>query len=410
MFSQTLKRSSALLLGAVLASLPYRAAYAQSWSTTGNTGTTAPTNFVGTVDNQAFEIHVDESGSGGTGAGSGGVMRFEPSTCNSVDCGFNLIGGKLALDGNSVTSGVVGATIFGGGESFDFAILSNVVGGDFGTISGGGENTASGGADVIAGGIGNSTNGRTLDPSLNNGGATVGGGIGNSATNEWATVPGGFLNIASGSASLAAGNLSTASGTDSVAMGSHAIAQHDGAFVFSDDSSATKTFSSLKKNTFNVRAVGGTRIVSGFSGGIASGVGLDPGSGSWASLSDRNAKANFKPVDERDVLTRLSAVPIASWNYKTQAASIRHIGPMAQDFSAAFKVGVDDKHITSVDAEGVALAAIQGLYTMIKEKDAQIAELRSRMDTLERASQAGTVRATSLNGATGCSRASVNGL
>lgn len=38
-----------------------------------------------------------------------------------------------------------------------------------------------------------------------------------------------------------------------------------------------------------------------------------------------------------------------------------HLGPMAQDFHAAFNVGMDDKHMATVDEEGVALAAIQGL-------------------------------------------------
>jgi hypothetical protein len=49
-------------------------------------------------------------------------------------------------------------------------------------------------------------------------------------------------------------------------------------------------------------------------------------------------------------------MPIQRWNMKSQDASIRHIGPMAQDFHAAFAVGEDNRHINSVDADGVALA------------------------------------------------------
>ena len=75
--------------------------------------------------------------------------------------------------------------------------------------------------------------------------------------------------------------------------------------------------------------------------------------------------------------------PIQSWNYKTQDPSIRHIGPMAQDFRAAFNMGEDERHISSVDADGVALAAIQGLHEVVKEKDAELAELRSRLEALE---------------------------
>ena len=63
--------------------------------------------------------------------------------------------------------------------------------------------------------------------------------------------------------------------------------------------------------------------------------------------------------------------------------SIRHIGPMAQDFYAAFGVGEDDRHISTVDADGVALAAIQGLYQVVQDKDAAIASLQTENETLK---------------------------
>lgn len=69
--------------------------------------------------------------------------------------------------------------------------------------------------------------------------------------------------------------------------------------------------------------------------------------------------------------------------YKTQSPSIRHIGPMAQDFYAVFGVGNDDKYINSVDADGVALVAIQGLYQMIQDKDAQIRAQQQHIETME---------------------------
>ena len=56
---------------------------------------------------------------------------------------------------------------------------------------------------------------------------------------------------------------------------------------------------------------------------------------------------------------------------------------MAQDFKAAFHVGEDDKHITTIDADGVALSAIQGLYRILKEKDARILELEARLARIE---------------------------
>ena len=105
--------------------------------------------------------------------------------------------------------------------------------------------------------------------------------------------------------------------------------------------------------------------------------------GSFGSLSDRNAKEQFEPVDPREVLEKVNALPLSRWSYKTDPAS-RHVGPMAQDFHAAFGLnGNDDKHIATVDEEGVGLAAIQGLNQRLNEKDAEIQELKQRLEALE---------------------------
>ena len=98
--------------------------------------------------------------------------------------------------------------------------------------------------------------------------------------------------------------------------------------------------------------------------------------------SDRNAKEDFKPVSGREVLAKVAALPITEWQYKTQGDS-RHIGPMAQDFHAAFGTGRDDKHIASVDADGVALAAIQGLNEKLDEKSAEVEALKQSVAELK---------------------------
>ncbi len=98
--------------------------------------------------------------------------------------------------------------------------------------------------------------------------------------------------------------------------------------------------------------------------------------------SDRNLKENFSAVDPASILTKVAALPVQTWNYKSDPASLRHIGPMAQDFSAAFHVGMDDKHIATVDADGVALAAIQGLYELLQKDQVEIARLREENERL----------------------------
>jgi hypothetical protein len=103
--------------------------------------------------------------------------------------------------------------------------------------------------------------------------------------------------------------------------------------------------------------------------------------------SDRNLKTNFTPVNARDVLDKVVGLPLAKWNFK-EDPGVPHLGPMAQDFHAAFGVGPDEKHIATVDADGVALAAIQGLNEKLnkklEQKETEITELKARLEKLER--------------------------
>nr|AIA11175.1 Chaperone of endosialidase [uncultured bacterium] len=124
--------------------------------------------------------------------------------------------------------------------------------------------------------------------------------------------------------------------------------------------------------------------------GLSTGVTLPAGGGSWSNVSDVHMKENFTPVDGEELLERLRAVPISSWNYKTQDSKIRHIGPMAQDFAAAFNVGEDNRHIASIDPDGVALAGVQALDSRTNNQQLKIevlqkenAELKERLNRLE---------------------------
>jgi hypothetical protein len=101
-------------------------------------------------------------------------------------------------------------------------------------------------------------------------------------------------------------------------------------------------------------------------------------------FSDRALKANFGSVDPVDMLERVQELPISTWNYTTDDAGIRHIGPMAQDFAALFGVGSDDRHIHPSDGQGVALAAIQGLAASVAELREENARLMARLTALER--------------------------
>lgn len=235
----------------------------------------------------------------------------------------------------------------------------------------------------------------------------------------------GKSSVAAGSRTIAMGEGDTATGFASVALGygastsTSAGSPRAGTFVFSDFSvplvysfgssvDTSTQFHPSVTNSFNVRAVNGsffytnTALTTGFifnsstatmtlansklsmnsdgsttlysNSSLTSGVVLPAGGGAWSSVSDRNAKENFLPVNPRDILRKVVGLPVSTWNYKTQDRSIRHIGAMAQDFFAAFNVGEDDKHIATIDPDGVALAAIQGLNEELKDRDAKIGE------------------------------------
>jgi hypothetical protein len=91
-------------------------------------------------------------------------------------------------------------------------------------------------------------------------------------------------------------------------------------------------------------------------------------------LSDVNPKENFKDLDGDAVLSKIATMPIREWNYKAQEASVRHLGPTAQDFHAAFGLGDDRSTINGIDADGVALRAIQALEARSRAQHANILE------------------------------------
>ena len=277
----------------------------------------------------------------------------------------NVIGGH---GNNEVFPGVEGATIAGGGDP-DALSLRNVVTDHFGTIGGGSSNQAGdaeGAVDVAVG-------------------ATVGGGMFNHAQGQLSTVGGGYRNVASGQgATVGGGGGNIASGNwSAVPGGFRGQAIHAGAFVWADVNLAD--FASEANNQFRVRSTGGAQFVSAINGaGVATaGVTLAAGGGSWASISDRSLKENITPVDGADILRRLSAVPITRWNLTAQGPNIKHVGPMAQDFYAAFGLGEDERYINSADVDGIALVSIQALHqlvTTLEEKTAAVDRKAAELD------------------------------
>jgi hypothetical protein len=149
------------------------------------------------------------------------------------------------------------------------------------------------------------------------------------------------------------------------------------AFILDDTNDASRWTTSNIGSQYLINNQGnaGVEIVISATGSLTA-------SGTVSGSSDRNMKKDIFPVRREEILQKLVSLPIATWSYKTE--EVRHLGPMAQDFSAAFGLGEDDRHIALTDMAGVTMAAIQALHEQVTEKDAEIVELKSRLETLEK--------------------------
>ncbi|MEQ1595852.1 MAG: tail fiber domain-containing protein [Casimicrobium sp.] len=319
----------------------------------------------------------------------------------------NVINGSSI---NSISAGVVGATIAGGGQDTIAAGTDypNRVLVQYGTVGGGSGNTSFQYA-VVSGGHGNSANGSYSNVSGGSANtasghiSSVGGGSANTASGQFSAVAGGFGNIASGSYSAVVGGSSnTASGANSFAVGHNARANTDNCAIFGLWST-TQVFSCSWDHTLRIGADRGLLLDFNSQDGIGNGtnyiqfgnfvagriINTQVGAhltfgGVWTNSSDRALKENLKPINAKSVLQKVLALPVTTWNYLSEGKQTQRMGPMAQDFYSAFRLGSDDKTIGTVDASGVALAAIQGLNQklteQIKAKDVEIAKLTAKYD------------------------------
>lgn len=228
-------------------------------------------------------------------------------------------------------------------------------------------------------------------------GATVAGGgnaqAGNQAHGRYSTVTGGLSNVASGDFGTAGGHLAQAGGDYSFAAGRRATVRSDfqagdgdqGTFAWAD--AQDQALVSSGDNQFLVRAQGGVW----FGTASAAPVSFAPGEfiatstgahlttgGTWTNASSRTLKEGFAAIDPVQVLGTLLELPITTWSYRGSDEGT-HLGPVAEDFKAAFGLGGDGRSIATVDADGVALAAIQGLNAKL---EAEIAALRAEVRAL----------------------------
>ncbi|MBO6516034.1 MAG: tail fiber domain-containing protein [Bacteroidia bacterium] len=189
--------------------------------------------------------------------------------------------------------------------------------------------------------------------------------------------------------SVAIGNNVYAIADRSVAMGSYVSTNFkNGSFIFGDGSVTTIT-QSPAQHTMTMRFNNGYRLYT--KSDLTTGVYMNNGGTSWVSTSDRNMKENFEEINGEEILDKIQALPITQWNYIGNDDDVKFIGPMAQDFHAAFGLGGSDSlGISTLAYNGINLAAAQALIKRNKDleqrvnnQDAEIKALRQELEELK---------------------------
>jgi hypothetical protein len=263
-------------------------------------------------------------------------------------------------------------------DDFTFAGGNNVIASDYGAFAWGDAVTASATAAV---GMGYSL--------------TVSGTAGFSAGAQnvcsgFACTAIGYTVRAGGQGSVALGYRTTANNDYSVALGYRASNNtHTGTMVMGDEST-TDSVRNQADNEFRIRYNGGIRLrVSTAANGNTPGAGGNVGCDltvavpSWTCASSRTLKENFQAVDGEDVLSRIRGIPITTWSMIGGEKEVRHLGPVAEDFYAAFPLGLGETTIGMGNIDGVNLAAAKALEARTAHLQQQLDDRTARVQALE---------------------------
>jgi hypothetical protein len=331
-------------------------------------------------------------GTGNTASGDGSFAMGNTSTA-SGDASTTLGSTNTASGDGSVAMGA--ANVASGRDAISMG-WNTEASGDASTAMGGGSSASGDYATAMGNGCTASGQNATAigNGCLASGVSAVAMGYQNQATATFSVAIGhgvtasaspstamGSNTTASGQFATAIGYESTANGTFSTAMGCYASTNNkSGAFVIGDKSTTTNLISAVD-NQMSMRFAGGYRLYSNSL--MTTGVYMLAGVSGWTNFSDRNKKENFTDIDGEALLGKIRLLPVTEWNYRGSDASVRYIGPMAQDFWQAFRLGgTDSLGINSIVIDGVNLAAVKALEArtaQLREKTARIAELEARL-------------------------------
>lgn len=309
--------------------------------------------------------------------GSGTIASGSVST--AMGFSTDASGGASTAMGSNTTASAGSSTAMGNG-----------------TTASGGVSTAMGSGTDATGAFSTAMG----DHTTASGAASTAMGVGTLASG-FASTAMGSASDATGNSSFAAGSNTRASGRSSVAMGQSASTDEvstnvprNNVFVFGDGLTTARP---TNDRQFVVSANGGVRLFTtfgnghfaSFEGGTGAGCRVLAGNlnctGAITAASDAAVKMSFEPIDAVDVLAKLAALRVQEWSYRADAPGVRHVGPTAQDFHAAFGLGQDNRSISTLDASGINTLAIQALEQRTREIGAlrnEVSYLRSELDAL----------------------------
>jgi len=158
------------------------------------------------------------------------------------------------------------------------------------------------------------------------------------------------------------------------------LSGHQGTFHFADTFARDRANKPERDNQFMAHALGGVNVITGKTArGKDTGAFLRPGSSAWYYVSDRDAKTLLHEVNTSAIVAGLSNIPVHRWRYSGNHSGHLHLGPMAQDMHSAFSLGEHADRISASDADGVALAAIKGLYQKISHLNVTAAQYKRHL-------------------------------
>ena len=315
----------------------------------------------GNAGNNAFVIGADNNAAGNSSAIGGGERDTARAVYSGISCGYSNIAGSAATD--------TGAYVGGG---YDNAAL-----GRYSSIAGGRANSAEGFYSTVAGGFGNkaigwqSTVAGGADNRANANNSAILGGEYHDNNGEWSSVLGGTQDTLTVNA-----DYSVAFGAQVYLNNAYRAGFFDGTWsgnfgINRDDRDGGINFPlHVGTNTLNGN---GARLTAG---------------GTWTNGSSRKFKDHFQPLEGKELLSKIAAMPIESWQYK--GVSEKHIGPVAEDFVAAFDVGTmkddgsrDNEYLSPGDVAGVALLGVQELLRQNQELRLLVEELKKEIEELK---------------------------